>query len=87
MQAGDEAAAVDLLAAAGPVAEADDVGAVLGKPGSEGEALGVKDERDVSGIAVGIIAHEDGELAAGFEARGTVADELAVSAQEMLERR
>ena len=43
---------VDFLAAAGPVAEPDDVSAVLGEPGREGEALGVVDQRDVSGIPI-----------------------------------
>ena len=69
------------------MAEPDDVGAVLGEPGREGEALGVEDQRDVSGIPIGIIAHQDRELAARFQRPGTVTDELAVSPQEMLERR
>ncbi len=67
MQAGDEAAAVDLLAAAGAVAEADDVGAVLLQPGIEGQSLGVVDQRHVAGLAVAVVAHEDGQLAAGFQ--------------------
>ena len=57
------------------------------EPGGEGEALGVVDQRDESGLAVVVIAHQDGQLAAGFEGTGTVADELAVAPQEMLERR
>ena len=44
--------AVDLLAAAGPVAEADDVGAVLPQSGVEGEAFGVVGEGDEPGLAI-----------------------------------
>src|SRR5258708_3778158 len=79
VQARDEAAAIDLLAAAGAVAETDDVGAVLNQPGRERQPLAVVNQRDLPGLAVGIVAHEDGELAAAFQASGTVADELAVS--------
>src|SRR5208337_3599940 len=87
VQAGDEAGSVDLFRAAGPVAKPDDVGAVLLKPGGERKALGVVHQRDVSGFAVGVIAHEDGQLAAAFEAAGAVPDELPVANQEVFERR
>ena len=69
------------------MAEADDVGAVLPESGGEGEPLGVVDQRDEPGLAVAVIAHQDGQLAAGFQGAGAVADELAVAPEEMLERR
>lgn len=65
MQAGNKAAAVDLLAAAGPVAEADDVGAALDEAAIKGDAFGVIGEGHESGFAVAVVAHENGELAAG----------------------
>ena len=46
MQARDEGAAVDLLAAARAVAEPDDVGAALAETGLEGQPLRVVDQRD-----------------------------------------
>ena len=60
---GMNADSVDLLAAAGSVTEADDVRAVLPEPGGESQSLGVVDEREVARLAVGIIAHQDGQLA------------------------
>src|SRR6266545_7806605 len=87
MQPGDEAAAVDLLAAAGAMAEADDVGPVLAQPAREGKPLGVKGEGDEPGLAVAVIAHQEGQLAACLESAGAVADELAVAAEKLLQRR
>src|SRR5271157_2295162 len=52
VQAGNEAAAVDFLAAARPVREPYDVGAVLLKSGGEGQSLAVVDQRHVSRLAV-----------------------------------
>jgi hypothetical protein len=47
----------------------------------------VIDQRDVSGLAVGIVAHEDAELAAAFEGGFAVANKLAVADKEVIERR
>ena len=78
MQARYEAAAVDLLAAAGPVREPDDVGAVLRQPGGKGEPLGVLDQRHEPGVAIGVVAHQHGQFAARFQRRLAVAEEHAV---------
>src|SRR3954453_19664385 len=72
VQAGDEAAAVDLLAAAGTVAEPDDVGAALRQPGRERQPLGVVGEGDEPIAAVAVVAHQDGQLAARYERPGAV---------------
>ena len=72
MQAGNEAAAIDLLAARCTVAEADDVGAVLFQAAFEGDSLGVIGEGDVTGVAVAVVSHQYGEDAAGLEHIGTV---------------
>jgi hypothetical protein len=65
VQAWDEGRAVDLLAAGGAVAEADDVGRVLLQAALEGNPLGVEDEGDEARLAIMVIAHQNGELAAG----------------------
>jgi hypothetical protein len=52
VQAGNEAAAVGFPATAVAVAEPDDVGAMLGQPGGEGQPLGVVDQRYLPGLAV-----------------------------------
>ena len=65
VQAGDEGGAIDLRAAAGSVAETDDVGGVLLQSALEGNPLGVVDEGDEARLAVVVIAHEDCELAFG----------------------
>ena len=71
VQAGDEAAAVDFLAAAGAVAENRMMSVQCWRePGGEGQSLGVVDQRDEAGLAVGVIAHQDGQLAAAFEGTG-----------------
>jgi hypothetical protein len=66
MQAGDEAAAVHLLAAAGPVRKADYVGAVLAQTGLEGQSLGVPRQRDEAGLSIHVIAYQNPQLAAGL---------------------
>lgn len=80
MQAGDEAASVDLGAAAGAVAEPDDVGAVLLQAALEGDAFRVVGEGDEAQLSVLIVAHQDGELAACGQRAGAVGDELPVAA-------
>src|SRR5262249_30276581 len=87
MQPGDEAAPVNLLAAAGAVAEADYVGRVLVQAGGERKPFRVPGERNEARLAVGVVAHEHGQLAAALQGPGTVAEELAVAAQEVLQRR
>jgi hypothetical protein len=72
VQAGDEGRSVDLLAAAGPVAEADDVGAVLLEPGGEGEALGVVRERYKSGLAIRIISGSSRNRVGSFQSFGSM---------------
>ena len=67
VQAGDEARSVDLLRAACPVAEANDVGAVLLQASSKGEFLRVISERDVPLIPVAVISHENDQFAIGRE--------------------
>ena len=57
------------------------------EPGIEGESFRVEGERDEAGFSVGVIAHQDGQLSAGFQGTGAVADELAVSREEMLQGR
>ena len=85
MQAGDEAAAVNFSRAAGPVAEPDNVCAVLAKANRESEPLRVVGEGDKPGFFIAVIAHEDGQLAAAIKCDGAVADELAVTPKEMLQ--
>ena len=63
MQPGNETAAVDFLAAAGSVRESDDVGPVLAKTGSKGEAFRVVGEGDEPGLPIRIVAHQDRQLA------------------------
>jgi len=52
MQAGNEAAAIDLFAAAGAVAETDDVRAALGESCGEGKPLGVEGEGDKAFLTI-----------------------------------
>src|SRR5207248_11641790 len=87
VQAGDEGRAIDLLRAAGSVAEADDVRAMLLESGFKGEPFGPVNQRDISGVAIRIISHQDGELPAGIQRSGTVLDELPIPPQEMFESR
>lgn len=68
MQSGNEAAAIDLSAAAGAVTEPDDVGAVLAKAQVERDLLGVVGQPNEPRLAVAIIPHENRELAAGQSA-------------------
>ena len=56
VQAGDEAAGRS-SAAAGAVAEADDVGAVLPAGRQQGKPFGVVSEGNKPGLAVGVISH------------------------------
>jgi hypothetical protein len=58
MQSRNEAAAVNLSAARCAVAEPDYVGAGLAKANGKGKLLGVG-ERNESGFAVAIVAHDD----------------------------
>src|SRR5579884_162571 len=85
MEAGDEAAAINLSRTAGPVAEPDNVGAVLAEANRESEPLRVEGEGDKPGLSVAVIAHEDRELAGGLQSAGTVPNELAVAAEERLQ--
>ena len=85
MQAGDESGAIDLLRAAGSVAEPDDVSAVLLETSCECEAFCVIGEGDEPRIAVGVITHQNRELPAGLESLGGVADELAITLEEVVE--
>ena len=62
MQARNESGTIDLRAAAGSVAEADDVGAVPPEPGLESQSLGVIDKRGETGITVAVIAYQDRQL-------------------------
>ena len=86
MQAGNEGRAVDLSRTACPVAKANDVGATLLQPCRERKPFCVVREGYKSRVSVTVIAHEYGELPAGFEGMGTIADELTVSAKEVFER-
>src|SRR5579884_2058730 len=87
MQAGDEAAAVDLSRTAGPVTEPDNVGSVLTKAGGESEPLRVVGQGHKPDLLVAVIAHEDHQFASGLQTAGTVTNELAVAAQERLQGR
>ena len=49
---GMNADSVNLITAAGSVTEADNVRAVLGEPGGEGQSLGVVHERNVTLLSV-----------------------------------
>ena len=66
--------------------EPDDVGATLPQARLEGKSFGVVGKRYKPGFPVAIVAHQDGELATGFEGIGTVAKELAIPAKEVFER-
>ncbi|EAQ81498.1 hypothetical protein DSM3645_27992 [Blastopirellula marina DSM 3645] len=43
-------------------------------------------QRDVAFIAVTVIAHQDGQLAARLQTAGTIANELSIAAEKMLQR-
>ena len=67
--------------------EADDVRAVLAQTGLEGEPLGMVNQRDVPGLFVGIVPHQDGELPAWHQRTGTVADQQPIAFKERLQGR
>lgn len=67
--------------------EADDVGTGLAQAALEGESLGVVGKRNETVLAVGVIAHEDGEFAAGGKDTGAIADERLIAVEERRERR
>src|SRR5260370_10117818 len=81
MQARNEAAPVDFLAAAGAVAEADDVRRALAQAGLEGQVLAPVDQRHEAGLSVLVIAHEDGQLSARHQCAGAIADQQPVACQ------
>jgi len=83
VQAGDEAAAVDLLATARTVTEADDFGPVLTKANGEGKSFRVERERDESHLTIKVVPHEYGQFPAWLEGSGTVANELAITAKKI----
>ena len=87
VQAGDEAAAINLAATRCSVVEPDDAGAVLTKASGESESLRVVGERAESGFAVAIIAHEDCEFTAWGQDTGTICDERGVAFKECFQRR
>ena len=87
MQAGNEAAAVNLAAAGCPVAEPDYIGAGLAKASGKSELLGIKRERHKSGLAVAIIAHENCESSARCQDTGTIPNERGVAFKECGQRR
>ena len=87
MQARNKRRAVDFLAAAGPVTESDDVGPMLFQTTGERDLLGVVRQRDESFVAVGVIAHQDGQLSAGYQRAHTVFDEKLIPLKKGIERR
>lgn len=57
MQAGNEAAVIGLFAAAGPMAEPENIRAVLVKPRLHRQVLGPVYERYVSRLAIILVTH------------------------------
>src|SRR5581483_11773029 len=86
MQPRNEAAPVHLLGAAVAVAETNDVGAMLPQAGPHGKQLRVEHERNVSGLAVAVVAHQDGQLTTGCQGAGAVVDQQAIAFQEGWQR-
>lgn len=86
MQAGNEAAAIDLTAAGCPVAEPDDVSAMLPQSSIEGEALRVMGERNETRLMVRIIAHKDGELSARHQCARAALYQKLVTGEKGFER-
>ena len=87
MEAGNEAAAIDLAAARCTVTESDDVGATLTKPALKGQLFRVIGEWNETGVAVAIVAHENRQLAIGFQGTGTICYEQSVAFKERTECR
>jgi len=56
---------------------------MLDEAALKGKPFGVVSQRDKAFFAIAIVAHEDDQLAGWLERPGTVADELAVSPQEI----
>jgi len=72
VQPWNERRAVDLAAAAGPVAEPDDVGAALRKPSIERQTFGVVDQRHESLGSIGVVTHQDNKPPAGSQSTRAV---------------
>ena len=56
------------------------------KSDTKGEPLGVPGQRHKSRFAVAVVTHQDGKPSAGLQGAGAVADELAIAAEEVLQR-
>lgn len=86
MQTGNERAAVDFLAARGPMAKADDIGRTLPQACLEGQLLGVVGEGNKSRLAVDIVAHQNRQLAARLQDMAAMGNCLTVTIQECFQR-
>jgi hypothetical protein len=87
MQSGDERRTVDLFRTAGTVAETYDVRATLLQACGNGKAFCMEGEGDEPRFAVTIIPHENGKLPARFQGASSVANELPVPTEEVIEGR
>jgi hypothetical protein len=81
VKTGNKAASVDFFAAARAVRETDNVGATLPKARLEAEPLRVVGERHEVRLSVAVVAHQDGELAAGFEHVPAIPQQFFVNVQ------
>lgn len=68
------------------MAEPNNLSAVLSKTAFERESFGVPGKRNKPRLAVAIVAHQYGEFTIGLQYPRTVADELAIPAQEVFQR-
>src|SRR2546425_53698 len=82
VQTRNEAAAVNFLAAARAVREADDVRAGLAQTAFKGDALRVIRQRHESRFAIAVVAHQNHQLAAAIENSSAVVDEHRVAVEE-----
>jgi len=86
VQARNEATAIDFGTAGGAVAEPDDVCAALVKSKVKSELLGVVGEGNETRLAVDVITHEDGELAAWQKCSGTIGNDQSIPFEKRCER-
>lgn len=69
------------------MAESDDVGAVLPESGGERKLFGMPCQRNKPNLAVGMVTHEDGQLATWGKNGCTIGNERAVAVKECRKRR
>ena len=85
MQARNKAAAVGFTGAGSPVAEANDIGAVLTEPGFKSQLFGNMGQRNEPSLPVRIVSHENREFSAFGQGTLTIVDEGTVAMREFFQ--